>query len=323
MSATHDRLGPAFLQVSEAAFVRQVLDVAPEGIAICDAQAHDFPLVYANAAFEKLTGFSAAELAGSNLRLLQGSDRDQDGRRRVRDALARGDECRVLLRNYRKSGELIWNEMHLQPLRNAQAVLTHYVAYCRNASERLRTTDRGPEALPVLMREDRVTGLSSRPWFDELLEREWHIARREAQPLTLLLFDIDAMASYNETYGRSAGDACIRRIARTLGGVFRRGSDVVARWEDGCIAVLAVHRDGAAVSAVVDHAAATVRKIAAMRIHHPRSPLQPYVTVTAAAATVTPDREEESPARLVERAQLALREAKRDLRGGLNQAPGG
>jgi diguanylate cyclase (GGDEF)-like protein/PAS domain S-box-containing protein len=305
----------------DSVFVRRVLDSAPEGIVICDAQAADFPVLYVNAAFEQLTGYAAAELMGGNLRILQGGDREQDGRRRVREALSRGEECRVLLRNYRKSGELLWNEMYLQPMRGPEGTVTHYVGFFRDASNRLRSVDKGAEGLPAWLREDRVTGLSSRAWFEELLEREWRIARREERPLTLVLFDVDAMALYNETYGKAAGDACLKRIARTIAGAFRRGSDVVARWDGGSIAVLAPHRDGVSVAGVVEHAQATVRKVAEMRVHHPRSTLQKFITVTAGLATVMPHREEESSVRLVERAGNALREAKRDLRGGLNQAP--
>ncbi len=96
----------------------------------------------------------------------------------------------MLLRNYRKSGEMIWNEMYLQPMRNDEGLLTHYVGFFRDASGRLRSMERGTEGLPPWLREDRVTGLSSRAWFEELLEREWRIARREERPLTLVLFDV-------------------------------------------------------------------------------------------------------------------------------------
>ncbi|HXC59102.1 MAG TPA: diguanylate cyclase, partial [Steroidobacteraceae bacterium] len=246
----------------DSVFVRQVLDSAPEGIVVCDARNADFPVLYVNAAFELLTGYTAAELIGGNLRILQGSDSEQDGRRRIREALSRGEECRVLLRNYRKSGEMIWNEMYLQPLRNGEGLLTHYVGFFRDASSRLRSMERGTEGLPPWLREDRVTGLSSRAWFGELLEREWRIARREERPLTLVLFDVDALGLYNDTYGKSGGDACLKRIARTIAGAFRRGSDVVARWDGGSIAVLAPHRDGTSVAGVVEHAQATVRKVA-------------------------------------------------------------
>ncbi len=175
--------------------------------------------------------------------------------------------------------------------------------------------------MPTWLREDRITGLSSRAWFNELLAREWRIARRDETPLTLVLFDIDALAGYNATFGRPAGDACLRRIGRHIAGVFRRGTDVVGVWGEGCIGVLAVHRDGIGVQGVVEHATLTVRRVTEMHIHHPRSPLQKFVTVTAGLATVTPLRAEEDATRLIERAQNALLEAKRDMRGALNQAP--
>jgi PleD family two-component response regulator len=85
--------------------------------------------------------------------------------------------------------------------------------------------------------------------------------------------------------------------------------------------VLAVHRSGEGEAGIVEHAAGNVRRIADMRIHHPRAPLQKFVTVTASLATVRPSREEELPQRLIERAEQALLEAKRHLRGELNQAP--
>lgn len=308
------------MQQLDAAFVQQVLDSAPEGIAISDARAPDHPIIYVNAAFEHLTGYAAAEMLGANLRLLHGADHEQEALGRVREAIEGGKSCRVLARNYRKSGELFWNELSLEPLRAADGSITHFVAYCRDAASRLRHTDR-PEGVPLWLREDRVTGISSREWFRELLEREWRIARREQKPLTLALFDIDALGSYNATYGKSGGDATLRRIARNIAGGFRRGSDVVGIWREGCIGVLAVHRDGGGAANIVDHAAANVRRIAELRIHHPRSPLQKFVTVTASLATVTPERDEELSQRLVERAEKALAEAKLELRGGLNQAP--
>jgi len=309
------------MQQLDAAFVRRIMDSAPEGIAICDATQPDTPVIYVNAAFEQLTGYSAAEVAGTNLRILQGDDHDQEGLRRLREAMARREACRVLLRNYRKSGGMIWNELSLQPMFGADGELTHWAGFFRDASGRLRAVERGSEGLPTWLREDRITGLSSRAWFDELLAREWRIARRDLQPMTLTLFDVDALRAYGETFGRSAGDACVRRIGRSIAAVFRRGSDVVGVWSEGCIAVLAVHRDGLGVGGIVDHASATVRKVGEMHIHHPRSPWQKHVTVTAGLATVTPSRDEETPARLVERAAQALQEAKVHMRGGLNQAP--
>ncbi|MGC4027662.1 MAG: diguanylate cyclase [Steroidobacteraceae bacterium] len=310
----------ADMESLDASFLRRIVAAAPEGIVICDARAADCPVRYVNAAFELMTGYTAAELVGSNLRMLQGTDRDQDGRRRLREALERGEECRVLLRNYRKSGELLWNEIFVQPLRDQSGEVTHYVAFHRDAGSLLRSAERGPTGLPSWLREDRLSGVSSRPWFEELLSREWQLARRESRPLTLLLFDIDALGVYNDTFGRAGGDAAIRRVARTISGVFRRGTDVVGRWDAGCIAVLVAHRDAAGVEPVIKHARATVERIAALHVHHPRSPLLKYLTVTAGAVTRVPDREEERPAQLIACAEQALRDGKHQQRNQLTVA---
>lgn len=307
-------------QQLDAAFVRRVLDSSPEGIAICAATAPDHPVVYVNTAFEQLTGYSAAEVMGNSLRLLHGSDGEQEGLRKLRDALAKGESCRVLLRNYRKNGELLWNELTLQPMAGTDGRATHFVGYFRDISGRLKQVDKTQEGVPTWLREDRITGLSSRAWFNELMAREWRIARRDQRPLTLALFDVDALGTYNATYGKSAGDACLRRIASIVSGSFRRGSDVVGVWGEGVLAVLAVYRDDTAVSGVIEHAATTVRRVADMHIHHPRSPLHKFVTVTAGLATVRPERDEEDSSRLVERAEKALAEGKRGQRGGLTQA---
>ena len=69
---------------------RAVIDAAPEGIVVCAAPGADQPVVYANAAFERLTGYEARELIGTDLRRLQGSDREQEGRNRLRQALTAG-----------------------------------------------------------------------------------------------------------------------------------------------------------------------------------------------------------------------------------------
>jgi len=80
---------------------RGVVETAPEGIVICDATVPEHPVVFVNAAFTQMCGYPAAALLGNNLRILQGTDRDQDARARLHEALGRGEPARVLLRNYR------------------------------------------------------------------------------------------------------------------------------------------------------------------------------------------------------------------------------
>lgn len=96
-------------------------------IVITDASDPDYPIVFVNASFEKITGYAHAEAVGRNCRFLQGEDRTQEDRATLRDALVHGAPCECLLRNYRKSGELFWNKLYLFPLRLAGPSVTHVV----------------------------------------------------------------------------------------------------------------------------------------------------------------------------------------------------
>jgi diguanylate cyclase (GGDEF)-like protein/PAS domain S-box-containing protein len=288
-------------------FLREVLDAAPEGIVVCEAGEADQPVSYANAAFQRLTGYSLEELLGQDLRRLQGSDREQEGRTRLREAITRGESGRALLRNYRKDGGQFWNEVVIQPLRCSDGGVTHIVGFHRDVGERAPRADaRRPPGLPTWLREDRLSGLHSRAYFEELLQHDWQIGLREVQPLTLMMFDIDELGSYNDTYGRPAGDACIRRVAGVVGASFKRGADVVARWEGGCIVALV---RGGDLAAVPEFAGTVARKVVGQHIHHPRASRQKFVTVSIGAASLSPSADR-SIDQLIQAASRALQRAK-------------
>ena len=290
-------------------FLRGVLDAAPEGIVVCASSNADQPVVYANGAFQRLTGYGSDELVGQDLRRLQGSDREQEGRTRLREAIAAGQSCRALLRNYRKDGSQFWNEVVIQPMRDGAGTVTHIIGFHRDVGERApRADSRRPPGLPSWLREDRLSGLYSRAYFEELLHHDWQVGVREARPLTLLMFDIDELGSYNDTYGRPAGDACIRRVAGVIGASFKRGADVVARWEGDCIVALVRAADVASVPAFAESVA---RKVLGQHIHHPRAVRQKFVTVSIGAASISPTADR-SIDQLIQAATRALQRAKED-----------
>jgi diguanylate cyclase (GGDEF)-like protein/PAS domain S-box-containing protein len=267
---------------------RALVEGAPEGIVICDATAPDFPVVYANAAFSQMCGYPVAALLGTNLRALQGNDRDQETRQRMRDAVERGEQARVLIRNYRPDGSLFWNETVIQPVRDASGRLTHFIGYHRDASERLKNAERSTHGLPPWLREDRLTGLHSRAYFEELLQRDWMLAQRDSHEIGLTLFDIDDLGTYNETFDKAAGDACIRRIARVIGASYRRGGDLVGRWEGGTFAVLT---QGDAAEKASHYAQVVAQRVRDLLMHHPRAGSGRFVTLSAGVASLVPPRE--------------------------------
>ncbi|HTX24965.1 MAG TPA: diguanylate cyclase [Steroidobacteraceae bacterium] len=268
---------------------REILDAAPEGIVVCEATSQGYPVVYANAAFVQMCGHPLEALLGADLRILQGAERDQDARRRLREALERGETCRVVMHNYRPDGSGFWNEMWLQPVRDAEGRIARWVSYHREAQERLRPPERSSVNLPAWMREDRLTALHSRDYFEELLHRDWHIVQRDAQEISLTLFDIDDLGAYNETFDKAAGDACIRRVARAISSSYRRSSDLVGRWGGGTFAVLT---RGEAAAGACEYAKVVVQRVRDLLIHHPRSDNGcRYVTLSAGVASLVPARD--------------------------------
>ncbi len=292
---------------------RKVVDSAPEGVVVCDARASDHPVVYVNAAFAAMSGYAIDALLGKNLRMLQGSDREQDGRQRIREAVERGETARVLIRNYRPDGSLFWNEVLMQPVRNAVGELTHFVAYYRDASERLKDGEKTARGLPSWLREDRLTGLHSRAYFEELLLRDWQLAQRDSHEIALTLFDIDDLATYNDTFDKSAGDACIRRVARVIGASYRRGGDLVGRWEGGTLAVLT---QGDAAQKAPQYAQIVAQRVRDLLIHHPRNGAGRYLTISAGVASLVPNRGMPLEA-LLKGCRAALKRAKATGKNGI------
>ncbi|MGH8296818.1 MAG: diguanylate cyclase domain-containing protein [Steroidobacteraceae bacterium] len=266
---------------------RRIIDSAPEGVVVCDAMASDHPVVYANAAFAAMSGYAVDALLGKNLRVLQASDREQDGRERIREAVERGETARVLMRNYRPDGSLFWNEVMIQPVRDCAGQLTHFVAYYRDASEPLKGNDKASPGLPSWLREDRLTSLHSRAYFEELLQRDWLLAQRDSHEIGLTLFDIDDLATYNGTFDKNAGDACIRRVARVVGASYRRGGDLVGRWEGGTLAALT---QGDAAQKAPQYAQIVAQRVRDLLIHHPRAGAGRYLTISAGVASLVPQR---------------------------------
>jgi diguanylate cyclase (GGDEF)-like protein/PAS domain S-box-containing protein len=285
-------------------FLRGALDVAPDGVVVCEAGG-DRVVCYVNPAFCRLTGYESSELLGKNLRLLQGEDRDQQELDTLREALRHAEPARALLRNQRKDGTVFVNDMQIYPLKDAEGKVTHFVGYHHEGGARTRTGDTGIRGLPSWVREDRLTGLASRYYFEDVLKRDFALAQRDKTDIALLLFDIDQLGPYNEIFDRAGGDAVVKRVARAIAGSFRRGTDIVGRWEGASVIVL-MH--GTPADHVIQHATTVAHRVREQQIHHPRS-TQKYVTVSGGVA-IHSVRPEDSADKFLKAAENAVARAK-------------
>jgi PAS domain S-box-containing protein len=120
------------LKLLESAF-----NASRSSIVITDA-ANDNAVIYVNPTFEKVTGYSASEVIGKNLRFLQGIDNDQPGLDTLRNAIREGKNCHVTIRNYSKSGAMYWNRLSISPVRDEHGNVTHFVGIQEDVTERVQ-----------------------------------------------------------------------------------------------------------------------------------------------------------------------------------------
>ncbi|MEQ1528175.1 MAG: PAS domain-containing protein, partial [Methylococcales bacterium] len=104
-----------------------ILDECVNGVTLSDPDMEDSPIIYANKAFENLTGYTQAEIIGRNCRFLQGIDRDQEARQQIHAALNEHKSIEVTLRNYKKDGELFYNHLKISPLFDRKGRVIYYL----------------------------------------------------------------------------------------------------------------------------------------------------------------------------------------------------
>jgi PAS domain S-box-containing protein len=116
----------------------QILDNVLTGITLSDPDQPDNPVVYANAAFELITGYEQQEIIGRNCRFLQGDDRDQPQIEQIREALRTDTPVTVTLRNYRKDGTLFHNRFSIRPLFDPAGRVIYYLGLQYDVTEQVR-----------------------------------------------------------------------------------------------------------------------------------------------------------------------------------------
>ena len=279
----------------------KTLGEAFEGVTIADAQHPDFPLIYVNGGFERLTGYTSGEVIGKNYRVLQGTDTGQPEIAVMIAAIAKGAGCVVTLRNYRKDGSMFWGEFSIVPLHNAQGILTHFIGILRDVAAS-RQTEQQAET-PAYT--DALVGIGNRRHFDERFTDLLHVAQRIRSGISVLMIDLDHFKLFNERYGRSAGDECLRMVSGCIARSFKRTSDCVARYGGEEFAVVSF---STSAEALRHHAQSLCEHVRALNIPHGDSP-HGVVTISIGGIHRLPNRDT-TEALLIELATQELLAAK-------------
>jgi len=193
---------------------------------------------------------------------------------------------------------------------------------CRKARERelleiARQLELANAALRRLAHLDGLTEIPNRRAFDETLAWEWRRVERSGGEISLLLVDIDHFKRYNDRYGHSVGDECLRQVARVLSESHARPGDFAARYGGEEFAVILPETTPAGAAHVAERLRTAVSDLELTGVDIPEGA---RVTVSVGVAAIRPGNST-TPATLIEAADRALYAAKAQGRNRVVIAP--
>ena len=128
--------------LQEADMFRLAVQDAYDAICITNGNPYNPEIMYVNASFCKMTGYSQEELLGQNPKMLQGPQTDREVIEGLKVALAEGKPYRSHTVNYRKDGTPYDVEWHISPLRNPQGEIVRYVSIQHDITDTTLTMKR-------------------------------------------------------------------------------------------------------------------------------------------------------------------------------------
>jgi len=171
--------------------------------------------------------------------------------------------------------------------------------------------------LQRLADHDGLTGVANRRSGDIYLRDTWLRQRRQQQPLSVIMLDVDHFKAYNDSYGHQQGDECLTRIAEALKDQMQRSADMVTRYGGEEFMLILPNTDKEGAIRVAENVRLAIEKIG---ITHDFSATSDHVTASVGSATMIPN-DQNSIEALVSAADQALYEAKRSGRNRVRFAP--
>ncbi|MDX1450971.1 MAG: response regulator [Oleiphilaceae bacterium] len=116
------------------------VDSSREGIVVTKAD-EDQPIIYCNAAFEQLTGYSLEEVKGKNCRFLNRTHSNQHALESLREAIQQKKYAEVLLLNETKSGTTFWNSLRIAPVGDGSGKPQHFIGLQSDVTQQINNRE--------------------------------------------------------------------------------------------------------------------------------------------------------------------------------------
>ena len=194
----------------ELKLLAQALHASNDAVLVTD---REFAIVFVNAAFERMSGYSANELLGKTpMATLRSGAHEPAFYDRLNIALDKGEDFRSTFINRHKNGGEYYAEQSIAALRNAEGQLTHYVCIAKDISTMVQREN----ILKEQAHRDRLTGLLNRHAGESALQRFQVDAQDNQRPFSLVLCDVDFFKQINDRHGHPAGDHVLKLVANVL-----------------------------------------------------------------------------------------------------------
>jgi diguanylate cyclase (GGDEF)-like protein/PAS domain S-box-containing protein len=185
-------------------------------------------------------------------------------------------------------GDYVWIRDVVHVVRDGRGGVEALVGFMFDISERKRTEEQllGLQAeLQDLSFKDALTGLANRRRFDQIVEREWAEAKSNAQPLSLVMVDIDYFKQYNDHYGHLRGDACLKQVADLLFGAAQGRRNFLARFGGEEFALVLPETKAEAARKIATRCRDAITRA---RIAHAASAIGDCLTISLGVGTAVP-----------------------------------
>jgi diguanylate cyclase (GGDEF)-like protein/PAS domain S-box-containing protein len=193
-----------------------------------------------------------------------------------------------------KDGQYIWIRDVVHVVRKENGEVDSLIGFMFDITERKDTEQKLIELqkqLEELSFKDGLTGVFNRRMFDSVMEVEWANAKRNRQPLSLIMLDIDYFKQYNDYYGHIQGDECLKRVANVLACVATRSRDFFARYGGEEFILVLPETDEAAAFKIAERCRNVIFKA---QIPHEKSLVSQLLTISIGISTITPTRSDEA-----------------------------
>lgn len=140
---------------------------------------------------------------------------------KIRSIVNTGSEWKGDVKRVSDNGEARWLNINVHPVLDEHFNISSFTYIIHDVTDK--------KALEELSVTDQLTSLHNRRYFDEVIDKEIKVSRRNKDFLTFAILDIDFFKKYNDHYGHPAGDEVLISISKVIKKILNRPNDYIFR----------------------------------------------------------------------------------------------